>query len=435
MSFVLSIIGAGSSYTPELIEGLIKRKNELALKKIILVDIEAGREKLKINTALAKRMFSYAKMDIQVIETLDLDEGIRDADYVITQLRVGGLAARGWDEKIPLRHGVIGQETTGAGGFSKAMRTLPVLLNIAKTIERYDNKAILINFTNPAGMMTEALLKHTKVKTIGLCNVPLTMRMNIAKMLSVKWEDLSIDYIGLNHLVYGHRIYLKGEDITQTVLNEMMSGNSFSMKNIPDLAFNKALLKSLQMIPCPYHRYFYHRQAMLEEEIKALKISGQTRADQVQAIETSLFELYKATEVVEKPKELEERGGAYYSDAAISLVSSLYNDKGAIHTVNVQNNGAVIGLTDDTVIECNAIVDSRGARPIAFGKIPGTINALIQSVKSYELLAIESIVQSKRHLGLQALIAHPLVGDADIAEAVLTDLIEANKDYFTYKED
>ncbi len=230
------------------------------------------------------------------------------------------------------------------------MRTLPVLFDIAKTIERHGNKAILINFTNPAGMMTEALLKYTSVKTIGLCNVPLTMRMNIAKMLTVNWQDISIDYVGLNHLVYGHKVYHKGIDITKSVIALMCEGHTFSMKNIPDLAFNPALLESLQMVPCPYHRYFYQKVSMLKDEMDALASTGKTRADDVIAIETELFNIYKDPNQVEKPKALENRGGSYYSDAAISLISSLYNNTGFIHTVNVQNNGTIRTLPDDVVM-------------------------------------------------------------------------------------
>jgi 6-phospho-beta-glucosidase len=430
----LCIIGGGSSYTPELIDGIIKRKDELYIDKIVLVDILKGQEKQSINTGLARRMFHANGIETVIEETLSLDDGIKDADYVITQLRVGGLEARGWDEKIPLGHDLIGQETTGAGGFSKAMRTLPVLMNIAYTIEKFGNKAILINFTNPAGMITEGLLKHTQVKTIGLCNVPLTMRMNIAKMMDVDYKDITLDYIGLNHLVYGKKVFYKGKDITETVLTRMQAGASFTMKNIPDLAFQPELLKALSMIPCPYHRYFYHQTAMLKEEINTFENTGMTRADQVVNIEGDLFEIYKDTTLKAKPKELENRGGAYYSDAAISLLSAIHNDKQEIHTVNVLNKGAIMDVPDDAVIEVNAIIDRRGARPLVVGRLPESVKSLVTNIKHYERLAIESIVNQDKNLALQALIAHPLVQDAEKAIAVLDELEQANKKYYTFKE-
>jgi 6-phospho-beta-glucosidase len=375
-----------------------------------------------------------ANLDTHVEATLDLDQGIKDADFVITQLRVGGLKARGWDEKIPLKHNLIGQETTGAGGFSKAMRTLPVLLKIAHTIEKHGNKAFMINFTNPAGMMTEGLMKHSSVKVIGLCNVPITMKMNIAKMLEVDYKDLSIDYLGLNHLVYGQRVYYQGEDITSDVLHKMYNGASFSMKNIPDLAFQADLLKTLSMVPCPYHRYYYNRAQMIEEELKELKASGQTRADQVTQIESDLFEIYKDKNLTVKPKELENRGGAYYSDAAISLISAIHNDKKEVHTVNVKNRGAIVNLPYDAVVEVNALVDRRGAHPLVSGALPESVKTLIQSVKEYETLGIKAIMQADKSLALQALMAHPLVQDSEKALIVLEDLSEANKQYFEFKE-
>lgn len=425
----VAVIGGGSSYTPELIDGFIKRNNELPVKEIHLVDIEEGKSKLDIVGNLAKRMVKKAGVDIDIILTLDRESAIKDANFVTTQFRVGGLEARAKDERIPLQYNVIGQETTGPGGFAKAMRTIPVILDICKDIEELAPNAWLINFTNPAGLITEAVHRYTNVKTIGLCNVPIGMVNMVSKMLEVDSERIKIDFAGLNHLVWGKRVYLDGEDITDEVIEKLCDGGSLTMKNIPDLKWDKDFVKSLGMIPCPYHRYYYMTDDLIEEEKESVETGKGTRAEQVLKIEKELFEVYKDPNLNQKPEQLEKRGGAYYSDAAVSLISAIYNDKKEVHTVNVKNNGAISNLPDDVVVEVNAIVDKTGAHSITVGQLPPEVSGLVQAAKAYELLAVEAGATGDYGTALKALVANPLVPSVKIAKKLLDDIIFANKAY------
>lgn len=424
----IATIGGGSSYTPELVEGFIKRYDELPVKDLYLVDIEEGKEKLEIVGNLAKRMVEKAGVDINIHLTLDRREAIKDADFVTTQFRVGLLDARIRDEKIPLRYDVIGQETTGPGGFAKAQRTIPVILDICKDIEELSPNAWLINFTNPSGIITETVLKYTNVKAIGLCNVPIGMVYGVAEMLDVDVERVSIDFVGLNHLVWGTHVYLDGDDITEKLIDSFAGGKSMSMKNVPDLPWEAEFIKSLGMYPCPYHRYYYLTDKMLEEEKKEAATVG-TRGEQVKKVEKELFELYKDPNLNIKPPQLEKRGGAHYSDAACSLINSIYNDKKDIHVVNVKNNGTILDLPNDAVIETNAVINKNGAHPINIGHVPTKIRGLMQSVKAYEELTIEAGVTGNYYTALQALTIHPLVPSATVAKKILDDIIRENIDY------
>lgn len=423
------IIGGGSSYTPEIIEGFIKRKGELPVKEIVLVDIEEGKEKLNIVGALAKRMCEKANLDIRISITLDRREALSDADFVITQFRVGGLDARARDEKFPLKYNVLGQETVGPGGFAKALRTIPVILDISRDIKELCPNAWLINFTNPSGIITEAVLKYTNIKCIGLCNVPIHMKMDVVSMLEVNSKDVFIEYVGLNHLVWGRNIWYKGINVTDRVIEKLKDGAELTMKNISDLKWPKKFLDALGMIPCPYHRYYYMTDRLLKEEKDAAQTIG-TRAEQVKKIEASLFEKYKDKNLDVKPPELEKRGGAYYSDAAVSLISSIYNDKKDIHTINVRNNGTIKGIPDDSVVEVNCLVDKRGATPLSLTRpVEEKILGLIHSVKFYEISTIEAGVHGNTNQAIMALANNPLVPSVDIAIKLFEDLCSLNKGY------
>jgi 6-phospho-beta-glucosidase len=424
----IATIGGGSSYTPELIEGFIKRYNELPVKEIYLVDVEQGKEKLEIVGELAKRMVRKAGLDIDIHLTLDRREAIKDADFVTTQFRVGLLDARIRDEKIPLKYNVIGQETTGAGGFAKAQRTIPIILDICKDMEELAPNAWLINFTNPSGIITEAVIKHSKIKTIGLCNVPLGMVNGVADILGISADRVFIDFAGLNHLVWGTKIYVDGEDITDKFIDELADGKSMTMRNIPDFTWQPEFIKSLGMFPCPYHRYYYTTSEMLEEELEAFKKEG-TRGEVVKCVESELFKLYKDPDLNIKPPQLAQRGGAHYSDAACSLINAIYNDKKEIHTVNVRNNGTILDLPEDVSIETNCVIDRNGTHPINIGHVPAKIRGLMQVVKAYEELTVEAGVTGNYNTALQALTIHPLIPSATIAKQILDDIIRENKDY------
>lgn len=427
-SLKIVVIGGGSSYTPELVDGFIRRAQELPPVEICLVDIALGQHKLAIVSDLARRMVAQAGADIKITATLDRREALRGAQFVVTQLRVGGLAARARDERFPLPYGVLGQETTGPGGFAKALRTLPVMLAICHDMAELCPEAWLINFTNPAGLVTESVRKYTNIKCIGLCNVPIHMAMNIAQLLDARVEDLFIDFVGLNHLVWGRKVWLQGTDVTRTVLEKLQDGAMLNVKNIPDLKWDGDFLRSLGMVPCPYHRYYYMTDAILAEELAAAAPGGAgTRAEQVQAVEERLFALYSNPELTEKPAELSKRGGAYYSDAAVSLISAIQNDKREIHTVNTVNNGAIPSLPADCVIETNCLIGKHGAMPLAAGELPPEIAGLIQQVKAYEVLAVEAGMHGDHNKALQALTNHPLVPSVGVAKQLLADIFRLNR--------
>lgn len=423
-------IGGGSSYTPEIVEGFINRKlsGELPIEDLYLVDIEEGKEKLEIVGNLAKRMIEKAGADIKVHLTLDRREALKDADFVTTQFRVGLMEARIRDEKIPLRYNLIGQETTGAGGFAKAQRTIPVILDICKDMEELCPNAWLINFTNPSGIVTEAVLKHTKIKVIGLCNVPIGMVNTVAELYGVSADRIYIEFAGLNHLVWGRNIYKDGINVTQEVLEFIAKGKSPNMENIPDIELSRELIEALGVLPCPYHRYYYLSDTMLQKCIKDSEEKG-TRGEVVRELEESLFELYKDPNLNIKPPQLAKRGGAHYSEAAVNLINSIYNDKKDIQYVNTRNNGTILDLPEAVAIECNCVIDKNGAHPIHIGHLETSIRGLTQVVKAYEELTVEAAVSGDYNTALKALTIHPLVNDSVKAKKVLEDIIAENKEY------
>lgn len=423
-------IGGGSSYTPELVEGFIKRYNELPVRELWLVDVEEGKHKLEIVGELAKRMVEKAGVPMEIHLTLDRREALKDADFVTTQLRVGLLDARIKDERIPLSHGLIGQETNGAGGMFKALRTIPVILDIDKDMAELCPNAFLINFTNPAGMVTEALIRYGKnKKVIGLCNVPINMEKAAANMLGVDHSRIRMDFVGLNHMVYGKKIFLDGSDVTNRVVDAIADGKMGAIvKNIKDFEWDADFIKSLGMMPCPYHKYYYETQEMLESELKEFA-KGETRAEVVKRLEDDLFKLYDDPNLDIKPPQLEKRGGALYSDAACRLINSIYNDKGDIQPVDCRNNGAIEGLDDDSAVEVSCVITKEGPRPLAMGKLPLQITGLVQEIKTFEKLVIEAAVTGDYHTALMAMSMNPLVPSDKMAKILLDELLVAHKDY------
>ena len=429
-------IGGGSSYTPELVEGFIKRYNELPVRELWLVDVEAGKHKLEIVGELAKRMVEKAGVPMEIHLTLDRREALKDADFVTTQLRVGLLDARIKDERIPLSHGLIGQETNGAGGMFKALRTIPVILDIDKDMAELCPNAFLINFTNPAGMVTEALLRYGKNKrVIGLCNVPINMEKAAANMLGVDHSRIRMDFVGLNHMVYGKKIFLDGSDVTNQVVDATADGKMGAIvKNIKDFEWDADFIKSLGMMPCPYHKYYYETQEMLESELKEFA-KGETRAEVVKRLEDDLFKLYDDPNLDIKPPQLEKRGGALYSDAACRLINSIYNDKGDIQPVDCRNNGAIEGLDDDSAVEVSCVITKEGPRPLAMGKLPLQVTGLVQEIKNFEKLVIEAAVTGDYHTALMAMSMNPLVPSDKMAKILLDELLVAHKDYLPQFKD
>ncbi|PCD06984.1 6-phospho-beta-glucosidase [Peribacillus simplex] len=422
-------IGGGSSYTPELIEGFIKRYDELPVREIWLVDINKGNQKLEIVGNLAKRMVEKAGLPIDIHLTLNRREALKDADFVTTQFRVGLLDARAKDERIPLKYDVIGQETNGPGGLFKGLRTIPVILEICRDMEELCPDAWLVNFTNPAGMVTEAVLRYSNIKkVVGLCNVPIGMRMGIAKALDVEPDRVQVDFAGLNHMVFGLDVYVDGKSVKDKVINALGNPeNEMTMKNIAGFAWDRDFIKGMGIIPCGYHRYYYKTDEMLAEEKESSATNG-TRAEVVQQLEKELFELYSDPELNVKPAQLEKRGGAYYSEAACSLINSIYNDKRDIQPVNTRNNGAIASIPDESAIEINCVITKEGPRPIAIGDLPVAVRGLVQQIKSFERMAAEAAVTGDYHKALVAMTINPLVPSDTIAKKMLDEMLEAHKE-------
>ena len=408
----LVVIGGGSSYTPELVEGVINHQGTLPVTEVVLVDIEEGRKKLQINIEFAKRMVAKAGHVIEVKGTLDRRGALEGADFIITQIRVGGLDARSRDERIPLKYGMIGQETTGIGGCFKALRTIPVLLDICKDIEELCPQAWLINFTNPSGIVTEAVLKYTNVKCIGLCNCSINMQHDAANRLGVSV---------MNHA------YQDGTDRIQDILHVYTKESV--VKNIDKNEEMDRVAQELGCMLSPYMQYFYlEKQMIAEEEAQAIGLEG-TRADQVKKVEKELFEKYSDPKLKEKPEALARRGGARYSEAAINLIDSIYNDRRDVQIVDVANHGIIPQMPDDSVIETNCVIGKDGATPLQDNDVPASVLGLMLQVKSYEELTIEAAVTGNRNKAFLAFLNHPLVHDARDAREALSEMLEANKDY------
>jgi len=420
-------IGGGSSYTPELIEGILKRYHIMPVKELWLVDIEEGQEKLNIITDLAKRMVKKANVDMKIFATTNRKEAMKDADFITTQFRVGQNEARYLDESIPAKHGVIGQETNGAGGLFKALRTIPIILDIIKDAKEVAPNAWIINFTNPAGMVTEAVLEHGNWnRFIGVCNVPHGMQKMVADLLGEPMEDVRIDFAGLNHMVFGLDIYLRGVSVKDKVLNELMGSQSFSMKNITDIPWSVDFIKGCKVLPCFYHRYYFQKEEMLEHLLEDYK-KGQTRAQVVMQVEKSLFEKYKDIHLDEKPEELQLRGGAYYSDAACNLMAGLYNDDKTIQVVNTKNNGAISSLPDNVVVEVSCVITKEGPRPLSMGALPPIAQGIVSQIKAFEQQGILAAISGKYEDALVAMVMNPLVASEKIGQALLNEMLLANK--------
>ena len=361
-------IGGGSSYTPELMEGFIKRYNELPIKEIWLVDIEAGKEKLDIVANLSQRMWDAAGYPVKIYTTLDRRKALKNADFVTTQFRVGLLDARIKDERIPALHGMLGQETNGAGGIFKAFRTIPVIKSIIDDMRELCPNAWLINFTNPSGMITEAVIKHFNwKKCIGLCNVPTISMIAEPKIINKSLNNLNYRFAGLNHF-HWHKVFDKnGRDLTPELIEHINEKNGGTPVNIYPAKFPLDLLHSMNLLPCGYHRYYYMQKEMLQHSLEEFKLAGGTRAEQVKRTEHELFDIYKNPKLDHKPEQLSKRGGAYYSDAACECINAIYNNKKIHMVVSTQNNGAISCLDDSSIVEVSSIISATGAQPLAWG--------------------------------------------------------------------
>ncbi len=426
--YKLVIIGAGSVYTPEIFNEIIKRWRKLPMSEIVLVDLEDGKEEASIIASFARRLFRANNIPCKLTLTLDRKEALRDADFVINQIRVGRMAARAEDEKLGIDLGIVGQETTGAGGFVNALRTIPVAIEIARDIEQICPDAWLVNFANPAGIVTEAILKYSNVRCVGLCNVPINMQSDIAKILGVSGDMVACRILGLNHLSFVTEARWIGKDVLPQIIDNI-SDNETLMKNIPKVAQVGELTKRLGIIPSPYLQYYFFENEMLQKQFEEWQKNNVTRAVLVSNTNKILFEKYTDESLCALPPELANRGGSLYSFAALNLIEALTGEDCIEMVVNTRNNGTISDLQDNDVIETNCIVSRNGVRPLTFGKLPESVSGLIKTVKQYERLTITASMESNREKAIWALLNHPLIHGFKNAERIVDKAIELHAQY------
>jgi 6-phospho-beta-glucosidase len=421
----VAVVGGASTYTPELADGLARlvdrRGDPLPIDELVLVDPAADR--LEVVGGLAGRIFARQGHPARVTMTTDLDAGVTDAAVVLLQLRVGGQAARQGDETWPLECGCAGQETTGAGGLAKALRTVPVVLDIARRVARRSPQAWLVDFTNPVGIVTRALLLEGH-RAIGLCNVAIGFQRRFAALLGVTPDAVRLDHVGLNHLTWERAVWVDGQDRLPGLLAD--HADELAMEGVP-----ASLLRELGVVPSYYLRYFYAHDAVVREQQ-----AQPSRAAEVAAIERELLEMYADPTLDRKPDLLGRRGGAYYSEAAVELCASLVGearpDQDDVHVVNTVNRGTLPFLADDAVIEVPARVDGDGATPLPVDPVDPLYAGLIGAVTAYEDLALAAAVHGGRDRVFRALLAHPLVGQVDVADCLTDRLLAHNREHLPW---
>ncbi|WLW54932.1 6-phospho-beta-glucosidase [Streptomyces sp. YU58] len=418
----LTVVGGGSTYTPELVDGFARLRDTLPVEELVLVDPAADR--LELVGGLARRIFAKQGHPGRVVTTSDLDAGVEGADAVLLQLRVGGQAAREQDETWPLECGCVGQETTGAGGLAKALRTVPAVLDIAERVRRTNPDAWIIDFTNPVGIVTRALLKAGH-KAVGLCNVAIGLQRKFAGLLDVAPAEIHLEHVGLNHLTWETGARLggpEGEDVLPKLLAE--HGDTVAA----DLRLPRPLLDRLGVVPSYYLRYYYAHDEVVRE--LATKPS---RAAEVAEMERRLLTMYADPALDEKPELLAKRGGAYYSEAAVDLAASLLGGGGSPYqVVNTLNRGTLPFLPDDAVIEVQAAVGHQGATPLPVPAVGPLYAGLMASVTAYEDLALDAALHGGRERVFRALLAHPLVGQYAYAEQLTDRLIAHNREHLAW---
>jgi 6-phospho-beta-glucosidase len=412
----IAVVGGGSTYTPELVEGLATREDRLPVDELVLFDVDP--ERLDVVGGLAGRMLARAGWGGRLVRTGRREEAVDGADFVVVQLRVGGQAMRLVDETLPLDFGCVGQETTGPGGFARALRTVPVVLELAAETERRGAPgAWFVDFTNPVGIVTQALLDRGH-RAVGLCNSAIGFQRRFAALLGVAPDRVELEHVGLNHLTWERAVRVDGTDR----LGELLAEHGQALA--ADLGLPPALLRDLEVVPSSYLRYYYATGEVLDEQRRR-----PSRAEQVAEIERGLLELYRDPALDTKPELLERRGGAFYSEAAAALIASLHAGTGDIQIVDTRNDGALPDLPDDAVVEVPARVDADGAHPLPQAPLAPELLGLVQQAKAYERLAVEAAVTGDRSVARKALLANPLVGDYRVAVPLLEALLEASRPY------
>jgi 6-phospho-beta-glucosidase len=416
MGVKIAVVGGGSTYTPELVDGFAQRADRLPIDELVLLDVDP--ERLAVVGGLAQRMLDRFGWGGRLTLTGDRDAAIDGADFVLIQLRVGGQAARLVDETLPPTFGVIGQETTGAGGFAKALRTVPVVLELAElTARRAAPGAWIVDFTNPVGIVSQALNDEGH-RALGLCNVAITIQRTLAARFGVTADRVELEHVGLNHLSWERAVRIDGVDR----LPELLAGDPAWLADHVGLPVE--LIRSLGAIPSYYLRYYYETARVVADQR-----NGHTRAQDVIGIEARLLDLYRDETLAEKPALLADRGGAFYSEAAVQLIASLHDGAGDVQVVDVRNDGALPDLPDTAVVEIAATIDRDGAHPLPLRPLAPEMRGLVQAMKAYEELTVEAAISGDRGTARRALLANPLVGQWQIAEPLLDALLEANQSH------
>lgn len=416
MGLKIAVVGGGSTYTPELVDGIARRSTRLATDELVLYDIDPVRR--EVVGGLAQRMLRRGGWTGRLVVTGDLAEALDGANFVLVQLRVGGQQARLVDETLPHQFGLIGQETTGPGGFAKALRTIPVMLDLAQEVARRAAPgAWIVDFTNPVGMVTQALLDDGH-RVIGLCNVAIGLQRRFAAKFAVSPERVTLEHVGLNHLSWERAIWVDGVDRLPELLERDAAGLG-AMVGVPG-----ELVRTLRAVPSYYLRYYYSTDVVLREQLE-----GHTRAQEVMDIERDLLELYRDPKLDTKPALLEHRGGAFYSEAAAQLIASLNDDSGDTQVVDTTNRGALPDLPDDAVVEVPARITRNGAEPLRQRPLPPEMRGLVEEARAYEELGIQAARTGDRRVAVRALLANPLVRRWSVAEPLLDALLEANRQH------
>ena len=414
----LAVIGGGSTYTPELADGigrLLPGVAELAL-------IDPDPDRLAAVGPVSARIMAAHGHPGQVTWTGRLEEGADGADAIVIQLRVGGQATRHRDETWPLDCGCVGQETTGAGGFAKALRTVPIVLDVAeRAMRRASPSAFLIDFTNPVGIVTRALLS-AGYRAVGLCNVAIGFQRSFAAMLGVPPDRVALGHVGLNHLTWERSVLVDDKD----VLPDLLAARAEEIA--PHTGMPAEFLRHLGMVPSYYLRYYYAHDAV----VAAQREAAVTRAQEVAALERELLELYADPALDRKPEQLAQRGGAWYSEAAVDLIASLTGNRRDVQVVNAGNGLTLPFLPADAVIEVPCTVGSGGAVPVPADPVEPLLRGLIAHVYAYEELALEAALLGGRSRVYDALLAHPLVGQAEVAQCLTDRLIAENAPYLPW---
>jgi 6-phospho-beta-glucosidase len=448
----VTIIGGGGVRTPLLVHGLAQAKEALPIDELAIFDLD--REHAETIARLGREIVRRrgASFDIKVYPSLE--SAADHAAFVINCVRVGGMEGRARDERLAIEHGLAGQETTGPGGAAMALRTIPVTLAHARIVEQAAPEAWFINFTNPAGLITQALTQHTKLRAIGICDTPAELFFGIARALGEPLEDCQFDYAGLNHLGWVRHVRLRGEDITARVLDDA----ELLRHCYPAGLFDPQLIRTLRLIPTEYLFFYYSQRRAHDNQLRAGASRGEELAQMnhalfaqlrdenpVQALET--YRAYLAQRNASYLK-LEAEGGsafAYASDPgdpfnaatgyhriAIDVMTGLVSGQAREIVLNVPNRGAIEDLDADDVVEVPCELDRSGARPHRTGHLPPSVRGLVESVKEYERTLLRAAVSGSGLLAQMAMMQCPIVADWELAGRLTRALAARDAQHLGY---